>query len=99
MTNQDIDAFLAAKRQIRWIERVQIAVLVVAFVAVAMAVVIGIDDRSARDMLLGAVITAAVLNVGARSASPRDRLIELLERQINNDPEALRYLAAMGRPH
>jgi hypothetical protein len=93
MTPADIETFLKVKRQIVWTQRVQIVVAVLALVGLTALLLFRQWDDATANMVWGIALGAAMFSAGARGNVPRDRLIELLERQINRDPNALRYLA------
>lgn len=94
MSPVDIELFLALKRQIVRARRLQAGVVALAVIAVIAALLAGPGDREISNMLLGFTIAAGMFAiVGSRTDAARDRLVEMVEKQINRDPEALRYLA------
>ena len=94
MSPSDIEAFLAIRRQIVHARRLQIGTAVLALVAMAGAIIVGPGDRDLRNLLLGFAIAVGLgLTVGSRTDVARDRLVALVEKQINRDPAALRHLA------
>src|SRR5262245_19585335 len=99
MSPSDIQAFLAIKRQIvrsRWLE---VGIAILSIVALAGAIVVGHDDRELRNLLLGFAIAAGLgLTAGSHTDVARNRLVALVEKQINNDSQALRELARQQHP-
>ena len=94
MSPSDIEAFLAIRRQIAQARWLQIGIAVLAIVAWAAVIVVGAGDRELRNLLMGFAIAAGLgLTAGSRTDVARDRLVALVEKQINNDPQALRELA------
>lgn len=94
MSPVDIETFLAIKRQIVRVRWLQAAVASLALIGVVAAILLlNRGHREVLDMALGAAIAGAVLTIGSRSDRARDQLVEILEKQINRDPAALRYLA------
>jgi hypothetical protein len=95
MSPVDVEAFLAIKRQIvraRWLQAGVVSVALIG--AIAAVLLVSRGDREATNLVLGFTIAAGVFSVvGSRAEAARDRLVELVEKQINRDPEALRYLA------
>lgn len=100
MEAKDIELYLKAKKEIRRAWRItQICVL-------ALLVWIGLYFFDIRYEALNGVavalfivglINGEVCSVSAfGSYSSRSRLLEVIERQINNDPAALQYLAERG---
>ena len=94
MSPVDIEAFLAIRRQIvraRWL---QVGVAAVAIIGLITLLLVNRGDREVLNLVLGFTMAAGVFSVvGSRTDTARDRLVELLEKQINRDPTALRYLA------
>ncbi|HET8698335.1 MAG TPA: hypothetical protein VFO94_12655 [Gammaproteobacteria bacterium] len=94
MSPIDVEAFLATKRHIarvRWLQPIVSGVAVVAFLLLW---VTNRGNREVLDMLLGFSLCSGIFVIGnSRADVARDRLVELVEKQINRDPEALRYLA------
>lgn len=99
MSPSDIAAFLAIKQQIvraRWF---QIGIAVLSLVAMAGAIIVGYGDRELRNLLVGFAIAAGLgFSAGTRTDVARDRLVALVEKQINNDPQALQQLARQQHP-
>ena len=90
--------FLAAKQNIRRTQRLQLAVAVVVLGLLVLAVVVGWDSGFVRVLVYGSMFAAPFIAMSTRADRVRDRLLDVLERQINNDPEALRYLATARPP-
>ena len=94
MSPMDVETFLAIKRQIaraRWFEA---GLTVFAVIALAAALVVSRGNREVQTLLLGFAIAAGVLRTaGSRTDVARDRLVELVEKQINSDSQALVHLA------
>ncbi len=92
MSPADIDVFLEAKRQILWVGRARAIILLVVAIGLG-AVMLTFDLGDYGNLFTGFVLGAAAYSFGERANGARDKLIELVERQINRDPAALRYLA------
>jgi hypothetical protein len=94
MSPIDVEAFLTIKRHIarvRWLQPIVSGVAAIALLALWLT---NRGDRETLDMLLGFSISAGIFLLGnSRADVARDRLVELVEKQVNRDPEALRYLA------
>ncbi len=99
MTPADIDLIVTAKQQIRRAQALQLAVLALAALGIALFVVLGGWASGAlRSLLYSLSFSAPFLVMTARADKIRDRLLDVLERQINSDPEALRYIAGARPP-
>lgn len=99
MAPADVDVFLSAKQHIRRTQRLQLAVALGVLGLVVLALLVGWDSRIVRGVVYGSMFAVPFIVTSSRTDRVRDRLLDVLERQINSDPEALRYLAAVSRPH
>ncbi|HET8696405.1 MAG TPA: hypothetical protein VFO94_02900 [Gammaproteobacteria bacterium] len=94
MSPSDVETFLTIKRyiaRVRWLQPIVSGVAVIALLALWIT---NRADRELLNMLLGFSMCAGIFFIGnSRADAARDRLVELVEKQINRDPEALRYLA------
>ena len=94
MSPRDIDAFLAVKQHIVRVRWLQASVTAVAIVAMIAIWVLNRGDHGVLNWLAGFMTAmCCFLTVGTRSDVARDRLVALVEKQINREPEALRHLA------
>jgi cell division protein FtsW (lipid II flippase) len=98
MSPGDVDAFLFAKRQIRWLRYATGAIFSFGLILLVVAIVSRLDIRWV-GVLFSTVVCTAVLSLREWMVGPRDRLLDIVERQINGDPEALRYLASRRMPN
>jgi hypothetical protein len=91
----DIDLYLCAKRQIRVSKALSIGLLIAAGI-LGTAIVLGYDASYLRGAFwacfIGFLVEGREVFVPARVVS-RERLLRIIESQINRDPEAVHYLA------
>jgi hypothetical protein len=95
MDQRDIDAYLAAKRQLR-VGRWVLYLCGVLMVVAGALCILGIALPFSKGILWGAVV-ALLLNgsdfILGSTAVSRQRLLDIIQRQISRDPDAVMYVA------
>jgi hypothetical protein len=95
MDHRDLDIYLRAKLQHKRATVISIFALVVAAGAGAL-LIFGVTGPLVKGVLLGSIVGAVVVNneFGLFSAVVTKRaLLQVIENQINRDPDAIAYLA------
>ncbi len=93
ISENDINLYLEAKRQVRIAKKVTI-LCIAALVAWIFLKVLGFDGVYF-DIAAIVIFTAGLVHAdGGRYSSyvTKAKLLEVIERQINNDPEAIKYI-------
>jgi len=95
MDSKDVERYLIAKRQQRFSTCITIAALLVC-VAAGVLLYLGIAPSVSKAVLMGSAAGVLLANseFGLYGAAvSRQSLLEIIENQINRDPDALAYLA------
>ena len=96
MNQQDIDMYLKARRQQKWSRLASVAGIVIGATAGALLLA-GIGGPIAKGILIGGFGGALLANGNWSIYSgviSRRSLLDIIERQICRDPEAVTYLAS-----
>lgn len=92
MVSKDIETFLAAKRQESIRQRIHIAVIGVVLIYVVF-LFLGLNPPFAGYIVSGIIVGALSFDLSGWSKPTTTDLLEVIERQINSDPNAIRLLA------
>ena len=95
MDSKDVERYVVAKRQQRFAIYITIVALLIC-VAAAVLLYLGIAPSGAKVVLIGSAVGILLANseFGLYGAVvSRQTLLEIIENQINRDPDALAYLA------
>jgi hypothetical protein len=101
MNRQDIDLYVKARRQQKWVFAVSAAGIVIGVAACAFLLG-GIGGPVAKGVLIGAFSGSVLANTNwsvFSGAISRRSLLDIIERQISRDPEAVAYLASKFSAH
>ena len=95
MDSKDLDRYLMAKRQQRLANYISLVATALA-VGAGVLLYLGIEPGASKAILIGSAIGLVLANseFGLHGAVvSRQSLLEIIESQINRDPEALSYIA------
>lgn len=92
MTNKDIDIFLAAKRRETLHRHIDVAAVGVILLFVV-ALFLGLHIPFSGSIIAGIVVGTLGFNLGNWSKPTTSDLLDVIERNINQNPEAILLLA------
>jgi len=92
---KEIDTYLNAKRQLKI--RRAIAILCILMLIIFICLRVFSVNNLYLDIAVVSVFVGALVNADGGSYSTyvsKSKLLKIIERQINNDPEAIKYIAS-----
>mgnify|MGYP000402384407 CR=1 FL=1 len=92
---KDIDLYLKAKRQSKVRKNILIMCILMLIIWIALRL-LGVNNTML-DIIAISIFIGGLVNADGGSFSsfvPKSKLLEIIERQINSEPEAIKYVAS-----
>ncbi|MBE0365494.1 hypothetical protein PULV_b0075 [Pseudoalteromonas ulvae UL12] len=89
---KDIDLYLKAKRQLKIRRNILIMCILMLIIWIALRL-FGINNTTL-DIVAVSIFMGGLVNADGGSFVPKSKLLEIIERQINSDPEAIKYVGS-----